>query len=246
MSANTKNNKTNNKILGRSKRYSNNAEIITKATNNQIATVDKAVEILQQLQNPTFKDGVSVELHCKLNINATKSDQLIRSSVSLPHGTGKIIKIVAFVNSENVELAKKLGAYKAGGEELIEEFKQSGKVDFDIAIAQPEMMKKLPAIARLLGTAGVMPNPKTGTVGDNIEDIIKTILGGKIDYKNDKSGNIHLIVGKINSSFDNKKLIENINTAIESIEKSKPDVIKKKYILSIHLATTMSPSIRVR
>jgi large subunit ribosomal protein L1 len=237
---------TNTKIQGRSKRYSKNSDVILKATNNQVVSVDKAVELLFQLDNPTFKEGPSVELHLKLNINPTKSDQLIRSSVTLPNGTGRSVKIAAFVTSDNVELAKKLGAYKVGGEDLIAEIKESGKVDFDIAIAQPEMMKQMPAIARILGTAGVMPNPKTGTVGDNIEDIIKTILAGKVDYKNDKTGNVHLQVGKINSKFDAKKIVENINAAMESIEKAKPDVIKKKYILSAHLATTMSPSIKIK
>jgi large subunit ribosomal protein L1 len=244
MSTNTKN--TNTKIQGRSQKYSRNSDLILKATNNEVVTVEKAVELLHKIENPKFADGVAVELHVKLNINPTKSDQLIRSSVVLPNGTGKSVKIAAFVTSDNEALAKKLGAYKAGGEELINEIKESGKVDFDIAIAQPEMMKSLPAIARILGTAGVMPNPKTGTVGDNIEDIIKTILAGKVDYKNDKSGNVHFIVGKINSKFDEKKIVENIQAAMESIEKAKPDVIKKKYILSAHLATTMSPSIKVK
>ncbi len=234
------------KILGKSRRYSANADIIASETNNGIVSVEKAVETLMKLENPKFKDGPSVELHLKLNINPTKSDQLVRSSVVLPHGTGKSVKIAAFVTSQNEAIAKKLGATRVGGEELINAIKESGKVDFDIAIAQPELMKLLPPIARILGTAGVMPNPKTGTVGDNIEEIINTILAGKVDYKNDKSGNIHIIVGKLNSKFDAAKIAENINSAIESVEKAKPDVIKKKYILSAHLATTMSPSVRVR
>jgi large subunit ribosomal protein L1 len=234
------------KITGRSKKYSKNSDLIVKATNNKVVTVEKAVELLFQLDKPTFKDGPSIELHFKLNINPTKSDQLIRSSVTLPNGSGKSVKIAAFVTSNNEELAKKLGAYKSGSEELIAEIKESGKVDFDIAIAQPEIMKQMPAIARILGTAGVMPNPKTGTVGDNVEEMIKTILAGKVDYKNDKSGNVHLLVGKINSKFDIAKIVENVNSAIESVEKAKPDVIKKKYILSAHLTTTMSPSIQIR
>ena len=234
------------KIKGKSKKYSANSDIITAETNNQVVSVEKAVETLLKLEAPKFKDGTSVELHVKLNINPTKSDQLVRSSVVLPNGSGKSVKIAAFVTSMNEDLAKKLGAYRVGGEELINQIKESGKVDFDIAIAQPELMKQLPPIARILGTAGVMPNPKTGTVGDNIEEIIKTILAGKVDYKNDKSGNVHILVGKVNSKFDAAKLTQNINAAIESVEKAKPDVIKKKYILSIHVATTMSPSIKVR
>jgi large subunit ribosomal protein L1 len=243
MSTNTK---ITPKIQGKSRKYSANADIIAAETNNGVVSVEKAVETLMKLENPKFKDGPSVELHMKLNINATKSDQLVRSSVVLPNGSGKSVKIAAFVTSQNEAIAKQLGAYKVGGEELINEIKESGKVDFDIAIAQPELMKLLPPIARVLGTAGVMPNPKTGTVGDNVEEIIKTILAGKVDFKNDKSGNIHIIVGKLNDKFDAAKIVANINAAIDSVEKAKPDVIKKKYILSAHIATTMSPSVKVR
>jgi large subunit ribosomal protein L1 len=245
MSTNTK--KSNNtKIIGKSKKYSNNFALAQKATEGKAVSVEKAIEILNTFEKTSFKEGPSVELHFKLNINPTKSDQLIRSSVVLPNGTGKSIKIVAFVNPENEAAAKKLGVYKVGGEELINEIKESGKVDFDIAIAQPDMMKKLPVIARILGTAGVMPNPKTGTVGDNIEEMINTILAGKVDYKNDKSGNVHFMVGKLNDKFNAEKLVANINAAMESIEKAKPDVIKKKYILSAHINSTMSPSIRIK
>jgi large subunit ribosomal protein L1 len=247
MSNSKKLNPKNNKIEGKSKKYSNNLALIVKETNKQIVSVEKAVETLLKLEQPNFKDGSSVELHLKLNINPTKSDQLVRSSVSLPNGTGKAVKVVAFVNEENVAKFKALGlCYKVGSEELIDEIKASGKVDFDVAIAEPDMMKKMPAIARILGVAGVMPNPKNGTVSDDIEGMLKTILAGKVDYKNDKSGNVHILCGKINSKFDAVKLIENINKAIESVEKAKPDVIKKKYIVSAHLTTTMSPSIQIR
>ena len=153
------------KIKGKSKKYSANSDIITAETNNQVVSVEKAVETLLKLEAPKFKDGTSVELHVKLNINPTKSDQLVRSSVVLPNGSGKSVKIAAFVTSMNEDLAKKLGAYRVGGEELINQIKESGKVDFDIAIAQPELMKQLPPIARILGTAGVMPNPRILAIG---------------------------------------------------------------------------------
>lgn len=232
-----------------SRKYNNNftkLQDAKKGINSEVFNVSKAVEVLESFEKPNFKTGASVEIHFKLFINPTKSDQLVRSSVVLPHGTGKEVKIAAFVNPENVELAKKLGAYRAGGEDLIDEIKASGKVDFDIAIAEPEMMKKLPSVARILGTAGVMPNPKTGTVGDDITSLINIIKAGKVDYKNDKSGNIHFTVGKLNSDFDTAKLIANIEAAIDSIEKAKPEALKKRYIDSIHLAGTMTPSVRVR
>jgi large subunit ribosomal protein L1 len=236
------------KIKGRSKKYASNytkIQTAKKTLNTEILSIVDAVDVLYDLDQPNFKAGTSIEIHFKLAINPTKSDQFTRGAVVLPHGTGKEVKIVAFVNPENVDKAKKLGVYKAGGEELIEEIKVSGKVDFDIAVAEPELMKKLPAIARLLGTAGVMPNPKTGTVGTNIEEMITLIKAGKVDFKNDKSANIHFGVGKLNKDFDKTKIVANIEAAIDAVEKAKPSVVKK-YINSIHITTTMSPSIRIK
>ena len=232
-----------------SRKYNTNLaklDAAKKTLSTEIFPVDKAVEILLDFEQPSFKEGASIELHFKLFINTTKSDQLVRSSVVLPFGTGKEVKIAAFVNPENVELAKKLGAFRVGSEDLIDEIKTSGKVDFDIAIAEPAMMKKLPAIARILGTAGVMPNPKTDTVGDDITSLINIIKAGKVDYKNDKASNLHLSVGKINKNFDQAKITANIQAAIDSVEKAKPEALKKKYIDTIHIASTMSPSVRIR
>jgi large subunit ribosomal protein L1 len=238
----------NQKRPGRSKKYSLNIikiEETLKAKNSTTLPINEAVDLLMNLEQPNFKNGTSLEIHFKLAINPTKSDQFTRGSLVLPHGTGKEVKVVAFVNPENVSIAKSAGAFKAGGDDLIEELKTSQKIDFDIAIAEPEMMKKLPVIARLLGTAGCMPNPKTGTVGINIEEMIKLIKAGKVDFKNDKSANIHFGIGKLNKDFSPEKLIENIEAAIEGVEKSKPSAVKR-FITSIHLATSMSPSVRIR
>jgi large subunit ribosomal protein L1 len=229
-----------------SKKYRSNKEIITKALGaSEKLTIEKAVETLFALEQPKFKDGAMVELHFNLNINPTKSDQLVRGSVVLPNGLGKKIVIAAFVNPENIDNAKSFGADIVGGDDLIEQLKTSQTVNFDIAIAEPAMMKKLPAIARLLGTRGVMPNPKSGTVGDNLEEMIKQIKAGKVDFKNDKTGNVHIPCGKINDSFTVEKIVENVKAAIDAVEKIKPEVIKKKYIVSVHLASSLSPSIPV-
>jgi len=231
-----------------SKKYRANLEKIRQALEakkTNALSISEAVELLLGLQQPNYKDGPTVEFHTKLNINPTKTDQLVRGSVVLPHGTGKKITIAAFVNPENVELAKSAGADIAGCDDLIEEIKNSGKVNFDVAIAEPEVMKKLAPIAKILGIAKVMPNPKTGTVGTNIAEMIQTIRAGKVDFRNDKTGNVHIVCGKINSAFNKEKLVENIQAVIEAIEKVKPEVIKKKYILSMHLASSISPSIRV-
>lgn len=234
------------KGANRSKKYRANLTKIQEAMGkNTSLTVEKAVELLFDFDQPKFKEGPMVELHIRLNINPTKSDQLVRSSVVLPNGTGKKIVIAAFVTPENVDRARKAGAEVAGSDDLIEQIKNSGTVDFDIAIAQPEMMKKLPAIARILGTRGIMPNPKSGTVGDNIEEIINLIKAGKVDYKNDKTGNLHIPCGKINDQFTPEKIVENIKAALESVEKAKPEAIKKKFVLSAFLATTQSPSVKI-
>lgn len=236
------------KLNNRSRKYSANFALIQdaiKSNKTEIFSVESAVKTILSLEQPAFKDGSSLEIHFKLNINPTKSDQLVRNSVVLPHGTGKKVIVAAFVNPENADAAKKAGADIIGAEDLIEEIKQSGKVNFDKAIAEPDMMKKLPAIARILGTAGVMPNPKLGTVGTNIEDMIKIIKAGKVDFRNDKTGNVHFLIGKINKAFSEEQLVANVKSAIDAIEKCKPEVIKKKYIQSIYLASTMSPSLRV-
>jgi large subunit ribosomal protein L1 len=233
------------KIAGRSKKYSQNKAIVEKATKGAGLAIPEAVELLRTLDHAKFKDGASVELHVKLNINPTKSDQFVRGNVVLPHGTGKKIVIAAFVSDGNVEAAKKAGADIVGSEDLIQELKDSGKITFDIAVAETSMMTKLPAIARLLGTAGVMPNPKTGTVGDNIGDMIELIKKGKVDFKNDKSGNVHILVGKISDKFTQEQLVENITSAIEAVEKAKPDAVKKKFVTSAHIACSMSPSIKL-
>ncbi len=237
----------NTKLRKRSKKYSNNYYKIQNALEGkEVMDISEACKLLFELEKPNYKDGPSVELHIKLNINPTKSDQLVRSSVVLPHGTGKKIRIAAFVEGDKVKEAKDAGADLVGSDDLIEDIKKTGSIDFDKAVAQPAMMKKLPAIARILGVAGVMPNPKTGTVGENIKEIIETIKAGKVDFKNDKTGNIHFSCGKINSNFDPNKIEENVKKSIEAIEKAKPEAVKKKYINTIHLATTLSPSIRIK
>lgn len=237
----------NTKLPNKSKKYSANFMKIQGVTATKpLLGVKEALELLMSLDQPNYKDGASIELHLNLNINPTKSDQLIRSNVVLPHGTGKKVIVAAFVTPENVEKAKKAGADIAGGEDLINTIKQEGKINFDKAVAQPEMMKNLPPIARILGVAGVMPNPKTGTVGPNIEEMVGLLKAGKVDYKNDKSGNVHIICGKLNKNFNIDKLVENVEAALTSVEKAKPEVIKKKFINSAYLTTSQSPSVRIR
>ena len=162
----------------------------------------------------------------------------------MPNGTGKTRKIAAFVTETNEAAALAAGATIAGGEELIKQIKETEKTDFDIAVAEPAMMPKLAQIAKILGTRGMMPNPKTGTVSENIATAIKEIAGGKVSFKNDNSGNVHQVIGK--TDFDSAKLEENLKTFMEALHSVKPAAIKRSYVISTTLNSTMGPGIRFK
>jgi large subunit ribosomal protein L1 len=208
---------------------------------NKTYSIDKALEILEKLPKPKFDE--SVEVHVRLGINAKKTDQQLRGTVTLPHGTGKMLKVAAFTSVGKKE-AKDAGADVIGEQDLIEKISSNGSIDFDVAVATPEMMPKLAKIAKILGPKGLMPNPKTETVGPNIGEMIKGLKKGKASFKSDSDGNIHQIVGK--RSFDQKKLKENISKFLEKVEKSKPAAVKGKLIKAVNLSASMSPSIRVK
>lgn len=204
-------------------------------------TVDEALEVLATLPKAKFDEAV--EVHIKTNIDPKKSDQQVRGTVVLPHGTGKAIKIAAFTLTQEKE-AKDTGADLVGAENLIEDIK-TGKqaLDFDVAVATPEMMPKLAAIAKILGPKGLMPNPKTQTVGPKIQPIIEALKKGRLSYKNDDSSNIHMIIGK--RSFDSQKLKENFEVLMDEVKKAKPAAVKGRYLINISIAATMSPGIKI-
>jgi large subunit ribosomal protein L1 len=184
----------------------------------------------------------SVEVHINLNIDPKKSDQQVRGLAELPNGTGKKIKIIAFTSTKKKE-AEDAGADLVGGEELIDKIKTSGKVEADIALATPEMMPKLAMIAKILGPRGLMPNPKSQTVTEKIKETIESLQKGRADFKNDNTGNIHQIIGKV--SFDEKKLEENFRAFIDALKKSRPEGAKGKFIKKIFLSSTMGKSVQV-
>ncbi len=249
MSNESKSNSSKNlKARTITKKHFFNLELIKeeiKKIGQENVDIQKAVEILFKLKKSNFKTGETIELHCKLNIDSTKSDQLVRGSVILPFGSGKEVKICAFVSAENEKIALESGADIIGTEEVIEKIKNTGKIDFDVAVADTETIKKLLPIAKILGIAGSMPSPKNNTLSDNVKEMITSLKSGRVDFKNDKTGNLHIIVGKLNSSFDEEKVIKNIEATISTIEKLKPEVIKKKYIISTHISGTHTPSIKI-
>lgn len=222
-----------------SKRSKSNAELVNK---ENVYTAEEAIELAKKTATTKFVG--SIEVHVKTAIDAKKTEQAIRGSITLPHGTGKTRKIAAFVTDANEAAAKAAGATVVGGEELIKQIKETEKTDFDIAVCEPAMMPKLAQIAKILGTRGMMPNPKTGTVSDNIEAAIKEIAGGKVNFKNDNSGNVHQIIGK--TDFDSAKLAENLKTFIEALQATKPVAVKKAFLTSMALNSTMGPGIKFK
>ncbi|MGB3073050.1 MAG: 50S ribosomal protein L1 [Candidatus Moraniibacteriota bacterium] len=215
-----------------------------KIEEGKVFTIAEAVAFLQAHKIAKFDE--SVEMHFKLGISAKKNDENVRGTVVLPHGTGRTQK-VAVVTSTKLKEAQDAGAALAGGEELVAQIKE-GKVNpgthFDLVLATPEMMPKLATVAKILGPKGMMPSPKNETVTQKIAETVEMLQKGKkASYKNDDSGNIHQVVGKL--SFEAKALEENIATFLESIERGKPDGLKGRFILSMTLTSTMGPGLRI-
>ena len=222
--------------MKRGKKYRAAAE---KIDSNRIYSVAEAVKLLKE--NKIAKFDESVEIHVKTSIDPKKGEQQIRGTVVLPHGTGKT-KRIAVVTSTQAEAAKKAGADIVGGEEIIE--KLAKKINFDILVATPEMMPKLAKVAKILGPKGLMPNPKSETVTTKIAETVAALKKGKATFKNDDTGNIHQVVGKV--SFKEEQLQENIQIFLTTLEKSKPSGLKGKFISGIAVCSTMGKGIKIK
>lgn len=223
--------------MKKGKKYVKVAEMVDK---NKVYTLDEACELLKKTS--TTKFDASCELHVKLGVDIKQADQLVRSTVPLPNGTGKDVRVIAFVNENQAKEAKEAGAIKAGLEELIEEITK-GFLDFDVAVASPEVMKNLGKVAKTLGTKGLMPNPKAGTVTAEIGKTIKELKKGRVEFRTDKQGQMHNIFGKV--SFTEAQLRENLKALLKAIVDTKPATAKGTYIVGLSVATTMGPGIRV-
>ena len=207
----------------------------------KLHSIDEAVKLTKELSKTKFDS--SIEVHIRLGIDTRKGDQQIRGAVSLPNGTGKTVRVAAFVSADKIDACKKAGADIVGNEEIIEEIKRTEKTDFQVAVAEPAMMKNLAKIAKILGTRGLMPSPKNETVTPNPEKAVEELKKGKVSYKNDDTGNIHVSIAK--TSFDDAKIIENFNTLLEAIKKAKPAAAKGIYIKNVSMSSTMGPGIKV-
>ena len=203
--------------------------------------IEEAIELLKSA--PKVKFNESVDLSVNLGIDASKSDQGVRGSSTLPHGIGKNMNVVAFADGEDEKAAKDAGADIVGFEDLIDQVKKDKDLVADIVVATPDCMKKMGQLGRILGPKNLMPNPKEGTVTKNIAEAVSKAKKGQIRYKNDKAGIIHTIIGKLD--FDTKKLADNVASLISDLNKSKPASAKGKYMKNITISSTMGPGIRV-
>lgn len=220
-----------------SKRYKESKKTVDET---KVYQLKEAISILKKALQPKF-DG-SLDLHFNLNVDSKKSDQMVRGTVVLPHGTGKKVRVAVFCKGEHEKFARDAQADYVGSNDLIDKV-AAGFLDFDCAIATPEMMKDLSKLGKILGPRGLMPSPKTGTVTNDIAKAIDDVKKGKVEFRVDKQGGIHLSVGKI--SFDEDKLYENASRVIEAINEARPASIKGKFVKSLFISSTMNPGLRM-
>jgi large subunit ribosomal protein L1 len=223
-------------MRSRSKRYKKESEQLGR----EPISLAEAVEKIKSLKAVKFDQTIDCVL--QLGIDPKQADQLLRGSISLPHGIGKQKKVVAFCEDADIEAAKKAGAVEAGCDELIKKI-SDGWLDFDVAVASPKVMGKVSKLGRVLGPQGKMPSPKKGTVTDDVATTVAEFAAGKVEYRNDAGGNVHVVVGK--QSFEGEKLIDNIETFVSHIKKIRPATAKGTYIKKMCLSATMSPAIAV-
>lgn len=219
-----------------SKRYN---EAVQKVDKAKFYVLEEAIDTIKEIANSKFDE--TIEITINLGIDSRKSDQMVRGAVSLPFGTGKTKKVLVLTRSKQSE-AEQAGADYAGFEDYIEKIKE-GWIDFEAVVATPDSMGEVGKLGKILGPRGLMPNPKVGTVTDDVERAVKEIKAGKIDFRVDKYGILHTIVGKV--SFDKEKIVENILTFIATLNRLKPASAKGTYIKKVYLGSTMSPGVKI-
>lgn len=219
----------------RGKKYRAAVEKLEK----RLYRIDEAVPFLQD--NKIAKFDETVELHMVLGVDPKHADQMVRGTVVLPHGLGKAKKVVVIASGEKLAEAERAGADVVGGEELVKKIQTENWLDFDAVVATPDMMKSVGRLGKILGPRGLMPNPKTGTVTQDVEQAVREIKAGKVEFRTDKAGVIHAPVGKL--SFPKEKLAENATAFIEAVVRAKPSAAKGRYVEGVTMASTMSPGV---
>ncbi len=221
-----------------SKKY---AEAVSKIEKNKAYTKEEAIKLAKETSISKF--DASVEVAMKLNLDTKKADQQLRGAVVLPNGTGKSKKVLVIAKGDNAKAAVAAGADYVGDTDMLTKIEKENWFDFDVIIATPDMMAQLGKLGKVLGPKGLMPNPKTGTVTTDVKKAIEDVKKGRVEYRTDSYGNVHGLIGKV--SFDDQKLIENLNAFVDVILKSKPTTVKGVYVKNISVATTMGPGIKV-
>jgi large subunit ribosomal protein L1 len=207
----------------------------------KVYTVEEATNLVKSIASAKFDE--TVEVHVRLGIDPKKSDQNVRGTVALPNGTGKTVRVLALTKGEGLNAAESAGADIVGGDELVQKI-ADGWLDFDAVVATPDMMAAIGSkLGRILGPRGLLPNPKSGTVGLNIGEIVKSLKAGQIEFRNDKTGVIHAPIGK--ASFEPSKLAENFAALYQALEGAKPATAKGQFVKTVFITTTMGPSVRV-
>ncbi len=220
------------------KSYIEKAQLVDRQSQYELA---EAIDLVQKTARAKFDE--TVELHVRLGVDSKKADQQVRGAVVLPHGTGRDVKVLVFAQGDKIQEAEEAGADFVGGEELAEKIQNEGWLDFDVAIATPDMMGVVGRIGKILGPQGLMPNPKSGTVTFDVKNAVEDTKAGKIEYRLDKGNIIHVPVGKV--SFGSDKLSDNLKTILAAIIKDRPAAAKGKYLKSVSVASTMGPGIKI-
>lgn len=223
--------------MAHGKRYADSMKSLDR---DQLYAPGDAFGILAQLPRAKFDE--TVEVTFRLGVDPRKADQMVRGTVTLPNGTGKSVRVAAFAAGDKAREAEEAGADVVGGEDLVEKI-MGGDIDFEAAVATPDMMSVLGKAGRVLGPRGLMPNPKAGTVADDIGKAVADIKGGKLEYRVDKAGNLHLVIGK--RSFETRQLTENYLAVVDEVLRAKPSASKGRYIRSLSISSTMGPGIRI-
>jgi len=225
-------------VTTRGKKYT---DAVRRFDRQQLHSPAEAVDLVKSLAGAGFDE--TVELAVKLGVDPRRADQIVRGTVALPAGTGKAVRVVVFAAGPAAAEARDAGADVVGADDLVARIQNEGFLDFDVAIATPDLMGQVGRLGRVLGPRGLMPNPKTGTVTAEVGRAVTEFKGGRVEYRTDKFGNIHVPVGK--ASFERANLLENIRAAIDELQRVKPAAAKGRYIRSVTLSSTMGPGVKV-
>jgi large subunit ribosomal protein L1 len=223
--------------MGHGKKYLEAAKLVDRS---RLYPPDEAVELIKQTTTVAF--DASVEIHLRLGVDPRHADQMVRGTVVLPHGTGKVVRVAVFAQGEKAQEALRAGADEVGADDLVKRI-EAGWLDFDVALATPDTMGMVGKLGKILGRRGLMPNPKAGTITFDLDRAIREVKAGRVEFKVDKAGIVHVAVGK--SSFEPQALVENVAALVDAINRAKPSGAKGQYLKGLTIASTMGPGIRV-